>query len=403
MKYVVILGDGMADYKQERLGNKTPLDIAKKPNIDALCKVSEVGLVKTVPEGMKPGSDVANLSVLGYNPKECYTGRSPLEAASIGIALKDTDVTARANLVTLSSEPMYEDRKMVDYSAGEISTEEARVLIEYLAEHINSEKYKLYSGISYRHCFVIDKGEIAGDLTPPHDISGRPIKDYLPKSELGKKYLEIMKESSRLLENHPINIARVKAGKNPATSLWFWGEGTKPKLQSFHDRYKLNGAMISAVDLLKGIGKLTGMRVIEVEGATGNYDTNFSGKARACLDALNSGCDFVYIHMEAPDECGHHGDAEHKIYSIEQIDEKVVAPIVAELEKKGEPFSILITPDHPTPLCCMTHVSDPVPFIIYRSNKQISSNVKAYNETEAKKTGLYVNSGVELMQRFIRG
>ena len=403
MKYVVILGDGMADYKQERLGNKTPLDIAKKPNIDALCKVSEVGLVKTVPEGMKPGSDVANLSVLGYDPKECYTGRSPLEAASIGIALKDTDVTARANLVTLSSEPNFEDRKMLDYSAGEISTEEARVLIEYLAEHINSEKYKLYSGISYRHCFVIDKGEIAGDLTPPHDISGRPIKDYLPKSELGKKYLEIMKESSRLLENHPINIARVKVGKNPATSLWFWGEGTKPKLQSFHDRYKLNGAMISAVDLLKGIGKLTGMRVIEVEGATGNYDTNFSGKARACLDALNSGCDFVYIHMEAPDECGHHGDAEHKIYSIEQIDEKVVAPIVAELEKRSEPFSILITPDHPTPLCCMTHVSDPVPFIIYRSNKQISSNVKTYNETEAKKMGLYVNSGVELMQRFIRG
>ncbi len=399
MKYVVILGDGMADYPVDKLNGKTPLAVAKKPNIDALSKVSEVGLCRTVSEGMKPGSDVANLSVLGYNPKDCYTGRSPLEAASIGIELKDSFVTARANLVTLSNEENFEDKTMIDYSSGEISTEEAKVLIEYLAQHLNSDKYKLYAGISYRHCFVIDGGKIAGDLTPPHDITGKPIKEHLPKSKEGQVYLEFMKKSVELLKDHPINLKRIKEGKNPATSLWFWGEGTKPKLENFTEKFGLKGGMISAVDLLKGIGKLSGMKVIEVPFTTGNYDTNFLGKAEASIKALKEGLDFVYIHMEAPDECGHHGDLEHKIYSIEQIDEKVVKPIVEELGKTGEDFRILICPDHPTPIKVMTHVSDPVPYMIYRSDKKIDSGISCYDEENAKKTGIFVPYGYELIKR----
>lgn len=403
MKYVVILGDGMADYPQASLGGKTPLELAKKPNIDALCPMSEVGLMKTVPCGMKPGSDVANLSVLGYNPKDCYSGRSPLEAGSIGIDLKDTDVTARANLVTLSNEINFEDKTMVDYSAGEISTEEAKILIEYLAERLNDDKNKLYAGVSYRHCYVMDKGEIAGDMTPPHDITGRPIKEYLPTSNQGKRYVEVMKKSVELLKDHPINLERIKRGKNPATSLWFWGEGTKPKMQNFKEKFGISGAMISAVDLLKGIGKLTGMRVLEVEGATGNYDTNFEGKTKACLDALASGIDYVYIHMEAPDECGHHGDAEHKIFSIEQIDKLVVGPIKEELEKRGEPFVLLIAPDHPTPISTMTHCSDPVPYVIYRSDKKVDSGVSSYTEANAKATGVFLEQGYEITDKLING
>ena len=403
MKYVVILGDGMADFPQEVLGGKTPLELAKKPNIDALCPVSEVGLMKTVPCGMKPGSDVANLSVLGYNPKDCYSGRSPLEAGSIGIDLKDTDVTARANLVTLSNEENFEDKTMVDYSAGEISTEEAKILIEYLAEKLNDENNKLYAGVSYRHCYVMANGTVAGDMTPPHDITGKPIKTHLPTSEQGKKYIEIMKKSVELLKDHPINLDRIKRGKNPATSLWFWGEGTKPKMQNFKEKFGVEGAMISAVDLLKGIGKLTGMRVLEVEGATGNYDTNFTGKAKACLDALADGVDYVYIHMEAPDECGHHGDYKHKIFSIEQIDELVVGPIKAELERRGEPFAFLIAPDHPTPISTMTHCSDPVPYILYRSDKKVDSKVNSYTELNAKNTGVYLERGYEITDKLING
>lgn len=403
MKYVVFLGDGMADYRQPFLGDKTPLMLAKKPNIDALARLGEVGLARTVPCGMKPGSDVANLSVLGYNPHDCYTGRSPLEAASIGISLSDTDVTARANLVTLSGEENFEDKTMIDYSAGEISTAEARELIDYLAQHLNDDKYKLYAGISYRHCYVIDNGKLAGDLTPPHDITGKPIKEYLPKSAEGLHYLEVMKKSVQLLKDHPINIARVKAGKNPATSLWFWGEGTKPALENFESKFGVKGGMISAVDLLKGIAKINGMRVLEVDGATGNYDTNFSGKATACIDGLKSGLDLIYIHMEAPDECGHHGDAEHKIYSIEQIDEKVVKPVIEYLKNSGEDFAVLICPDHPTPLSIMTHCSDPIPYVIYRSNREIDGKVLGYDEEQALRTGVFTENGFELMKKLICG
>ena len=401
MKYVVILGDGMADYRQPSLNGKTPLMLANKPTIDALAKASEVGLCRTVPCGMKPGSDVANLSVLGYDPHECYTGRSPLEAASIGISLKSTDVTARAKLVTVSDEPNYADKTMIDYSAGEISTAEAKVLIEYLAEHINNDVYRLYAGISYRHCLVIDNGKVAGDFTPPHDITGKPVKDHLPTSHDGKKLLDIMKRSYDLLKDHPVNVARVKAGKRPANSLWFWGEGTKPALQKFEDKFGLKGGIISAVDLLKGIGKLADMQVIEVDGATGNYDTNFKGKAKACVDALKGGLDFVYVHMEAPDECGHHGDVEHKIYSIEQID-GVVKYVVDQLNALGEDFAMLIAPDHPTPISIMTHCSDPVPYMIYRSNKPIRGGASSYDEEQAENTGVFVDRGIDLMQKLIK-
>ena len=401
MKYIVILGDGMADYPQASLNGKTPLQVAEKENIDGICRVSEIGLCRTVPQGMKPGSDVANLSVLGYNVKECYTGRSPLEAASIGISLKDTDVTLRANLVTVSEEENYYDKTMIDYSAGEISTLEARELIEYLAKYINTDEIKLYSGISYRHCLVVDNGKIAGDFTPPHDITGKKVKEYLPKSQIGLSRLEIMKKSYELLKDHPVNLKRIKEGKNPANSLWFWGEGTKPMLQNYYERYGVKGAMISAVDLLKGIGKLSGMEVIEVEGATGNYDTNFIGKAKACLEVLNSGADFCYIHMEAPDECGHHGDGCNKIYSIEQIDKKVVKYLKEELDKKGEEYSMLILPDHPTPLNTMTHAIDPVPYILYRSN-EVKDGAPSYTEENAKNSGVFIESGEELMKKFLK-
>ena len=403
MKYVIILGDGMADYRQPSLNGKTPLMLAKKPCIDALAKVSEVGLCKTVPCDMKPGSDVANLSVLGYNPHDCYTGRSPLEAASIGINLKDTDVTARANLVTISDEEIYSDKTMVDYSAGEISTEEAKELIEFLAKEINNDVYKLYAGISYRHCLVIDNGVVAGDFTPPHDITGKPVKDYLPQSEQGKKLLAIMEKSYQLLKDHPVNKKRIADGKRPANSLWFWGEGTKPALEKFQDKFALKGGIISAVDLLKGIGKLADMSVIEVEGATGNYDTNFSGKAKACLNALDDGLDLIYLHMEAPDECGHHGDAEHKIYSIEQIDQKVVKPIIEGLKERGEDFAVLICPDHPTPISIMTHCADPVPYLIYRSNLSVNGGADCYDEEQAEKTGIFIERGFELMKKLING
>ncbi len=399
MKYVVILGDGMADYPIAELNNKTPLMVAKKPYVDSLAVKGEVGLFKTVPDGMKAGSDVANLSVLGYNPKVGYTGRSPLEAASIGINLKDTDVTARANIVTVSDEENYAEKTMIDYSAGEISTEEAKILIEYLAKNLNDERYKLYSGISYRHCLVIDNGKVSNGLTPPHDITGKPVKEYLPKGEGSEKYLEFMQRSFELLKDHPINLERIKQGKRPANSLWFWGEGTKPSIENYEQKFGVKGAMISAVDLLKGVGKLAGMRVIEVEGATGNYDTNFMGKANACLDALKSGLDFVYIHMEAPDECGHHGDLKNKIYSIEQIDEKVVKTVIEGLNEMGEEYAILVAPDHPTPISIMTHCAQPVPYILYKSNKNLSNGAKSYDEEQAKSTGAYEKDGYKLIER----
>ncbi|MBE7090761.1 MAG: cofactor-independent phosphoglycerate mutase [Clostridiales bacterium] len=400
MKYAVILCDGMADYPIPALDGKTPLQVAKKPNMDALAARGKVGLCRTVPFGMKPGSDVANLSVMGYDPKIYYTGRSPLEAVSIGINLKPTDTTLRANLVTLSEGGAYEDKTMVDYSAGEIHTEDARMLIEYLKPHLENERYKLYAGVSYRHCLVIDNGKIGNDLTPPHDISDRPVKEYLPKGIYAEELLALMKKSNELLSAHPYNVQRVKEGKRPANSLWFWGEGTKPMLTAFEELRGLKGGVISAVDLIRGVGILADMKVIEVPNITGNYTTNFQGKADACADALLNGLDFVYLHMEAPDECGHQGDLEHKIWSIEEIDRVVIKTVVEKLRAAGEDFTILVAPDHPTPIAIKTHCSDPVPFLIYRSNAE-KENAFAYDEEGAKNSGVFVESGVDLMQEFL--
>ena len=402
MKYVVILGDGMADYPIESIGGKTPLMVANKPNIDALCKKGEIGLVKTVPTGFKPGSDVANLSMMGYDTKNCYSGRSPLEALSIGIDLKDDDIAMRCNLVTLSDEANYEDKTMVDYSAGEISTAEAKELIEYVQSKMGTDSLAFYNGVSYRHCLVKHHAKTGTDLTPPHDISGRVVGDYLPKGLYGDEMKALMKASYAILKDHPVNKKRIAEGKNPANSIWLWGEGTKPRLEAFTSKFGIKGAVISAVDLLKGIGIGAKMNVIEVPNVTGTYVTNFKGKAEAAINTLKNGDDYVYIHMEAPDECGHQGDLEHKIFSIEQIDHIVVKYIVDELNKLGVDYSILVAPDHPTPIKLRTHVSDPIPYILYRSNKEVEGVADTYNEETAKLSGIYYDRCEDLINKFIK-
>ena len=401
MKYVVVLGDGMADWKIPALDNMTCLEGAKTPNLDRLAPLSEVGLCTTVPEGLKPGSDVANMSVLGFDPKKFYTGRSPLEAVSMGIELASSDVTVRCNLVTLSDDGPYEEKTMLDYSAGDISTEEAKILIDYLKSEFNSGKFIFYPGISYRHCLVVKDGKIGHTLTPPHDISDKKITGHLPEGEYGEIYYDFMKSSFELLKSHPINLKRIKEGKNPANSIWLWGEGTKPALPEFKKTHKLNGGIISAVDLVRGIGKLAGMKIIQVEGITGNYETNFLGKANTACDELLGGLDFVYIHMEAPDECGHHGDYRHKVYSIEQIDRLVVKTVVDRFTEAGEDFAMLVCPDHPTPCQIKTHISDPVPYLLYTNKKSLSNGAKRYTENEAKATGDYVAEGYKLIEKLI--
>lgn len=400
MKYIVLLCDGMADLPCDDLAGKTPMGTAKKPNMDKLAKVSEIGMVKTVADNLKPGSDVANLSVLGYDPSIYYSGRSPLEAGSIGIDMKPTDVSFRCNLVTLSDEEDYSQKSMVDYCAGDISTAEAAELIKYIEEKMGNEEFSFYSGVSYRHCLIWDNGTLdIGSLTPPHDITGRKITDYLGVNKNGEKLLEMMKKSYELLKGHPINKKREKRGLRPANSIWLWGEGIRKDLTSFEEKYGLKGAMISAVDLLKGIGKFTGMKVIDVEGATGYIDTNFGGKAKAAVDALRKGNDFVYIHVEAPDECGHRFETENKVKSIELIDELILKPVLDEFE--GEEIRILICPDHPTPLALKTHTNAPVPYLIYDSGKA-EKGVDNFCEESAEKTGNYIGAGHMLMERFLK-
>jgi len=386
MKYIVLLCDGMSD-----LGQNTPMTAAKKPNMDRLASVSEVGLCKTVPENLSPGSDVANLSVLGYNPNEFYTGRSPLEAASIGIDMKPDDVSLRCNLVTLSpgSDPdNFRDCTMLDYSACDIRTEEASGIIRFIGEKLGSEEFAFYTGVSYRHCLIWKGGTLdVGKLTPPHDITDKKIGDYL---NADGRIISLMERSYALLKN---------MGKK-ANSIWLWGEGKRASLPSFKQKYGVNAAMISAVDLLKGIGKLSGMEVIDVPGATGYIDTDFAGKANAALDALKRGADLAYIHVEAPDECGHRGEADNKVKAIELIDELVLSRVLGEFEKSGERFRMLICPDHPTPLSLKTHTRDPVPFMIYDSAKT-AGGVAPFNEDNAAKTGLLVERGHDLMSRLI--
>ena len=401
MKYLVMLCDGMADESFEQLNNSTPMELANKPCMDMLASKGEVGMVKTVAEGLKPGSDVANLSVLGYEPAVYYSGRSPLEAASIGIDLKDTDVTLRCNLVTLSDEENYEDKTMVDYCADDISTEDAKVLIDYIEENLGDETFKFYSGVSYRHCLVWDNGNPnPGELTPPHDISNRVITEYIPKGEDTAKLYELMKKSYELLKDHPLNKERIAKGKRPANSIWLWGEGTKPLLDSFESKFGKKGSMISAVDLLKGIAICADMNSVDVDGATGYIDTNFEGKCNAAIDEFKNGADFVYIHVEAPDECGHRGEAENKIKAIELIDKKILAPVV-EFLKSYDDFAVLVCPDHPTPLSIRTHTANPVPYFIYNSKEEIESNVKSFNEKEANATGNYIEKGFTMMEYFL--
>ncbi|MBE6903016.1 MAG: cofactor-independent phosphoglycerate mutase [Ruminococcaceae bacterium] len=401
MKYIVILGDGMADQAVPELNGRTPLECAKKPNIDKLCQQGELGMVKTVPDGFAPGSDVANLSAMGYAPEKYYTGRSPLEAVSIGIKLKDSDVTFRCNTVTLSDEENYEDKTMVDYSADEITTEESTQLINYINENLHTDKITFYPGISYRHCMVFDGTHTDYDLTPPHDISDKCIKEYMPKGEDAELITEFMKKSYELLKNHPVNLKRIERGLRPANSIWLWGQGKKPMLSNFKEKTGLSGCVISAVDLIKGIGICADMQVIEVEGATGTVTTNFEGKAKAAVQALKDGKDFVYIHMEAPDEAGHRHEVENKVKAIELIDEKVVGYILKEFE--NEEISVLVMPDHPTPLITKTHSREPVPYIIW-TNKQradIKASGLTYTEKNAASTGIYVAQGQELMNKFL--
>ncbi len=401
MKYIVVLGDGMADYAVDEFDGKTILDVANKPNMDYMASNGEMGMVKTVADGMKPGSDVANLSVMGYDTAKCYSGRSPLEAASIGVELKDTDVTFRTNLVTLSDEENYEDKTMVDYSAGEITTEEASELMKTINDELGDDIVTFYAGVSYRHLLVWDKGSTNVKLTPPHDISDKKITDHLPMGDGADKLLEMMKKSVGILKDHPVNKKRIAQGKRPATSIWPWGEGTKPQLEKFCDKFGKTAGVISAVDLIKGIAILADMKSVDVDGANGNFDTNYKGKADACYDLLTKeNKDLVYLHLEGPDECGHRGEADNKKYAVEMIDEKVIGYLRERLEKEGIDYKMMILPDHPTPISLKTHVSDPVPYIIYDSIKEIK-NDRIYCEKSAKETGIYIEKGYELMSHFL--
>ncbi|MBP3311289.1 MAG: cofactor-independent phosphoglycerate mutase [Butyricicoccus sp.] len=399
MKYVVVLGDGMADEPIAELDGKTPLAYAKTPMMDQLAATGEVGLAKTIPAGMKPGSDTANLAVLGYDPEKYYSGRSPLEALSIGVPMLATDIALRCNTVTLSDEPgvPYAERTIIDHSSDEISTEDAAVLIEAVREAFETETYKFYVGTSYRHCLIWANG-VVQDITPPHDILGKVIGDYLPADP---KLREMMEKSFDILDNHPLNVARAKAGKNKANSLWFWGAGTRPALSSFSDKTGKRGAMISAVDLLKGIAVGAGMQVLHVEGATGGLTTNYEGKAAAAAKALlDDGNDFAYIHVEAPDEMGHQGSIENKVKSIEYLDQRVIQPLYEALAASGEDFRILVMPDHPTPIRLRTHTGDPVPYLLFDSRAQSGTGV-LYNEAAAETTGIYVEHGYTLIDKLL--
>lgn len=401
MKYLVVLCDGMADTPNAALGGKTPMECAHKPNMDALAKNAEVGMCRTVAAGLKPGSDVANLSVMGYDPAVCYTGRSPLEAASIGVDLKPTDVALRCNTVTLSGEESYEDKTMVDYCAGDISTEEAHKIIETVEKELGSDIYKFYGGVSYRHCLVVDNGTTdLGNMTPPHDISGRVIGEYLSKSENAAPLIDLMKKSYEILKNHPVNIERRKKGLHEANSIWLWGEGRRPQLENFKEKNGVSGCVVSAVDLLKGIGICAGMETPEVEGATGYIDTNFEGKTQAGIDAFKRGTDLVYLHFEAPDECGHRGEAQNKVKAIEMIDSRVLTKMLDYLNGCSDDYRILIMPDHSTPLETMTHSSAPVPFLIYDSRKK-ENGVSSFTEKNAAETGEFVEHGPDIMSMLL--
>ncbi len=384
----------MADEPISMLGEKTPLQVANKPGMDALAKDGEVGLTCMVPEGMAPGSDTANLSVMGYDPKIYYTGRSPLEALSIGVDMAEADVSFRCNVVTLSEEEdAYEDKTIIDHSSGEISTEDAAVLIEALKEGLKKDSYEFYVGTSYRHLLLHKNGKVV-ELTPPHDILTKRIGDYLPTDEVLR---EMMEKSYDILVNHPINVKRKEQGLNPANSAWFWGAGTRPALQSFEKKTGKRGAMISAVDLLKGIAVGSDMDNIEVDGANGGLHTNYTGKMEAAVKALlEDNYDFVYIHVEAPDEMGHQGLVNEKIQAIENIDKFIVKPLIEKMNVSGEDYRVLVLPDHPTPIRVRTHTSGPIPYLLYDSTKELGNN-SGYDECVAVESGIMKQNGYQLM------
>ena len=395
MKYAIVLGDGMADEPIEALEGKTPLEYAKTPAMDQLSRMGQVGMVHTIPEGMKPGSDTANLSVMGYDPKKYYSGRSPLEALSIGIPMKNTDIAIRCNIVTISEDDVpFEEKTIIDHSSSEISTEDCAVLLEAVRKELEDDTYKFFVGTSYRHCLIWEKGRVV-ELTPPHDVLEQIIGPHLPKEEALRKMME---KSYDILVNHPINIERKKQGLNPANCCWFWGAGTKPMLSDFKEKTGKRGVMISAVDLLKGIAVGAGMDNIEVEGANGGLHTNYTGKKDAAVKALTEdGYDFVYIHVEAPDEMGHQGSVERKVQAIEFLDERIIGPLYKELTEKGVDFRLLVLPDHPTPIRVRTHTSDNVPYLLYDSSEKTESNL-LYNEKEAEKSGHFVEKGHEIIE-----
>ncbi len=387
MKYIIIIPDGMADYPIEALGNKTPLMVAKKPRMDYMATHGVIGYSANVPQGMVPESDTANLAIMGYDPKIYSKGRSPLEALSMGIDMAENETAYRINTVALTENGgSYAEQQILDHSADEISTEESTQLVQTLQEKMGDEFKTYHPGISYRHCLIWKDAPEVMDFTRPHDILGKTIGEYLPSGKVGAPYLEIMEKSYEILKDHPVNIQRKKDGKLPANSLWIWSPGKKPQLSSFTEKYGKKAAVISAVDLIKGIGKCAGMDVIDVEGATGNVHTNFDGKAKAAVKALRDGCDFVYVHVEAPDECGHRAELENKILSIELIDEKIIGYIEDEMKKDGEDYRFLILPDHPTPIALRTHTIDAVPYIMYTSTNQVKSDAVSYDENFGKGT-----------------
>jgi 2,3-bisphosphoglycerate-independent phosphoglycerate mutase len=400
MKYIIILMDGVADYRIDELGGKTPLEYAESPSLNKIARKSEMGLVRTVPDGMAPGSDVANLSVMGYDPRKYYTGRSSIEAVNLGISLSEDDISFRCNLVTLSDDKNYADRVMVDYSAGEITSGEARKLIEHVGDNLGTGEIFFYAGVSYRNIIVWKGGNGGNKLTPPHDIIGRKITDFLPEGPAADVLLGMMQRSAGILEGHIINRKRISRGMNPANSIWVWGEGKRPSLDSFYDKYKLKGSIISAVDLINGIGILAGLKPVKVRGATGTIDTNFKGKANAAIKELGSDSDFVYLHIEAADECGHQGNYACKVKAIETIDRQVIGPIVKAMDRRGSGYRIMILPDHYTPISKRTHTSEPVPFMIYDSTREPGSNQEGFSEYSAKKTEVYFDSGYELADYF---
>lgn len=398
MKYLVVLGDGMADEPIAEIGGKTPLEYAKTAVMDRLAPKSEIGLAYTIPTGMKPGSDTANLAVLGYDPKRYYTGRSPLEALSIGVPMKDTDIAIRCNIVTVSDDDLpYAEKTIIDHSSSEISTEDAAVLMEAVQKEFNNESYQFYLGTSYRHLTIWDHGEVV-ELVPPHDVLGRVIGQYLPQDE---KLREMMRRSYEILNDHPLNVERAKKGLHKANSLWFWGAGTRPALDSFKEKFGKRGAMISAVDLLKGIAVGAEMENIEVEGADGTLETNWEGKADAAVKTLlEDGCDFVYIHMEAPDEMGHQGSLERKVKAIEYLDSRVLSALTEKLDASGEDYRLILLPDHPTPIACRTHTSDPIPYMLYDSRTDKGASW-LYNEKAAQESGNIVKEGYTLMNKLL--